>query len=180
MNATKQSFAWKDKGSDDNVKRRDVIAVCKDILNSAKNCSIHWCKPEAGIFYGTFLDGSFNISVVDTGDKSLADAVAGEVTWKNTKEMLKSEKVAGALDLGSWGCSIQHQYLSNSNAIDCSGKRELVVHFALSAATESAVIIDQVSKKGEVNSFVQRAGCSGTINAVGAMEEGTIFNRDNN
>lgn len=157
-NSTKQFYAWQDGARDNSVKRRDVIAVYKDIPDNAKDCTLHWYKPMTGIFYGTYGDGSFNISLIDTGDKSLEGAVGGKVNWKNTKKFFEKEKRTGALDLGNWGWSIGDMSLSNGGKIDCSGKKELVVHFALSAGGEGAVILDQVSKKGEVNGFVQRAG----------------------
>ncbi|KAK7190474.1 hypothetical protein DPSP01_005297 [Paraphaeosphaeria sporulosa] len=157
-NSSSQFYAWQDGAIDNSVKRRDVIAVYKDIPDSVKNCSIHWYKPMTGIFYGTYGDGSFNISLIDTGDKGLEEAVGGKINWKNTEKFFEKQTRTGALDLGNWGWSIGDTSLSNSAKLDCSGKKELVVHFALSAGAEGAVIVDQISEKGKVNGFVQRAG----------------------
>ncbi|KAF2439737.1 hypothetical protein P171DRAFT_435602 [Karstenula rhodostoma CBS 690.94] len=157
-NSTSQFYTWQEGAIDNSVNRRDVIAVYKDIPDNAKNCSVHWYKPMTGIFYGTYGDGSFNISLIDTGDKDLEEAVGGKINWKNTEKFIEKQERKGALDLGNWGWSIGHMALTNNGKIDCSGKKEIAVHFAMSAGTEGAVIIDQVSEKGKVNSFVQRAG----------------------
>jgi hypothetical protein len=154
-NSTKQFYTWQDGGLDNSVNRRDIIAVWKDIPDTTKNCSVHWYKPMTGIFYGTYGDGSFNMSIIDTGDKGLEEAVGGDITWKNTEKFFEKQDRTGGLDLGNWGWTIGHASLTNGAKIDCSGKKELVVHFAMSAGYEGAVIVDQVA---EAKGFVQRAG----------------------
>ncbi len=100
-----------------------------------------------------------NISTLDLGGKTFEDAVGGEVSYQNTKELIAGESSHGVLDLGNWGRFIGSQKLDNSHeAFDCPGS-ELVVHFAMSSAFEGSVTVDQVSKRGATtNDFVQRAG----------------------
>lgn len=157
-NSTSQLFAWKDADTSSTKYRRDAIGVFADIPAGVKNCSLSWYKPEKGIFYGTSVDGTFNLSIIDTGGKKFADAVGGAVNWKNTKKFFGEEEEGRQLDLGNWGWTVEPTYLNSAKPIDCQGKSEVVVHFELAAEFEGAVIVDQVSELGSVNGFVQRAG----------------------
>ncbi|KAF1968928.1 hypothetical protein BU23DRAFT_601924 [Bimuria novae-zelandiae CBS 107.79] len=157
-NSTSQLFVWKERDDANTNYRRDAIAVFSDIPDGVKNCSLSWYKPDKGIFYGTYSDGSFNLSIIDTGDKKFEDAVDGKINWKNTKKFFGDEDEGQQLDLSNWGWTLGATYLNSANPIVCEGKSEIVVHFELSAVYEGGVIIDQVSEVGKVNSFVQRAG----------------------
>jgi hypothetical protein len=112
-----------------------------------------------GIFYGVNVDGAMNISKLDLGGKPFAEAVGSEVNYKNTKDLIENQFSLGGLDLGNWGRTLAGKVLSNRQvAWDCSGG-EVAVHFALtSEMLEASVTVDQVSKVGDVNGFVQRAG----------------------
>ena len=156
-NTTDQLYAWKDKDGPI-AYRRDAIAVFENIPKGVKNCTLSWYKPENGIFYGTAGDGSFNLSIIDTGNKKFEDAVDGSINWKNTKKFFANEDQTRVLDLGNWGWETEAAWLNSASSIACSGKSEIVIHFEMSAVSEGSVIVDQVYKKGQVNSFVQRAG----------------------
>lgn len=157
QNSTKQFYTWKDKDGANGL-RRDAIAVFENIPSGVKNCSISWYKPEKGIFYGTAGDGSLNLSIIDTGNKKFADAVGGAINWKNTKKFFADEDQSRQLDLGNWGWTTEVAWLNSNEPVVCSGKSEVVIHFEMAAIPEGSVIVDQWSKLGGENNFVQRAG----------------------
>ena len=153
-NVTNQFYVQKDVDMD---KRRDVIAVFKDLPADRKKCSIRWYKPGKGIFYGTypFTNGNMNISILDLGDKTLAEAAGGDINYKNVKGLFEKQTSAGGLDLGNWGTNTVGIVLDNGRKFDCPGK-EVAFHFQL-VEGESAVIHDQVDNR-TANNFVRRAG----------------------
>jgi hypothetical protein len=154
-NTTRQFHVQRDAGP--LGARRDVIALFTGIPANVTRCTMAWYKPEKGIFYGTFGDGSINISSLDTGDKSFFEAVGStDVNFGNTKALIAEEINHSILDLGNWGTSIGAARLSNGIVFDCAGP-ELAVHFAMSAPWEGAVVVDQVSELA-MNRYVQRAG----------------------
>ncbi|KAJ4299565.1 hypothetical protein N0V90_004811 [Kalmusia sp. IMI 367209] len=151
-NSTRQFYAFKDEGDD--AARRDVIAVF-EVPESVKKCELRWYNPASGTYYGTFGDGSFNISILDTGDKKLEEAVGGTINYKNVKEILKNGQASGALDLGNWqSSSTPYNGLGNAREIDCS-KSELAIHFAMIAKSGGSHISDQIAKG---DGLVTRAG----------------------
>lgn len=117
----------------------------------------HRYRPSMGIFYGVNVDGALNMTMLDLGGKSFEQTVGTEVTYKKTKGMKVTS--LGGLDLGNWGRTLKGKALSNAqDPFDCSGG-EVAVHFELtSELTEGSVTVDQVSKAGQINEFVQRAG----------------------
>ena len=156
-NMTDTFYVTKEQGFEG--KRRDVIAVFKDIPDTATKCMVSWYKPTKHIFYGTFPNsqGGINISTLDTGDKSFIDAVGDDVVnYGNTKNMISEEEFRGVLDLGNWGFS--DAMMLNGREFDCSGG-ELVLHLALNVEVESSVIVNQVAELGAIQTnFVQKAG----------------------
>jgi hypothetical protein len=110
-----------------------------------------------GIFYGMYNDGAMNIGQLALGNKPFAEVVGKEVNYKNTKALIKNQFSLGGLDVGNWGWTLDGKVLTNQRKFDCSG--EVALHFELTAeTTEASVTFDQVSKVGQVNGFVQRAG----------------------
>jgi hypothetical protein len=111
-----------------------------------------------GIFYGVRGDGGVNMGKLDLGGKPFAEAVGSEVNYKSTKDLIKNKSSLGSLSLGEWARTLNGRVLSTRrDAWDCSGG-EVAVHFAISEVSEDNVNVDQVSKVGDVNGFVQRAG----------------------
>ncbi|KAF2818566.1 hypothetical protein CC86DRAFT_375766 [Ophiobolus disseminans] len=155
-NTTSQFHVANDIGSAG--AHRHSIAVFSDIPSSVTKCSVQWYKPKQGIFYGTWGDGSISISTLDMGGKPFAEAVGSQdISFKNTKSFIDAKTVQGGLDLGNWGRTMAHAFLSDGRTFACKGP-EVVVHFALDSKTsEGSVTVDQVSKAGSTE-FVQRAG----------------------
>jgi hypothetical protein len=170
-NLTNQFYVRKDEGVDGT--RRDSIALFTNIPDSVTRCSIKWYvtrgnisaswltsyryAPGQGIFYGVAGDGSLNISTLDLGDKTFGEAVGSEVSYESAKDLIAEQTTVSGLDLGNWGWTVGHAELDSGNEFDCAGS-ELALHFEMIAQWEGSVIVDQVSKKGQVNQFVQRAG----------------------
>lgn len=159
-NSTSQLYVWKDRDDSTNL-RRDAITVFSDIPDGVENCTLNWYKPATGIFYGTYNDGSFNLSLIDLGKKKLLDTVDGEINWNSAAELIKpkDDEDISMLDLGNWGRSPGSATpLSDGTVFSCKGKRELVFHFALSAVSDGAVIVDQVRKPAQDGAALERAG----------------------
>jgi hypothetical protein len=154
-NQTNQFYVQKDA---DMTKRRDVIAVFKDLPAERKKCTLAWYKPEKGIFYGTYSSGSMNVSTLDLGDKTLEEAAGGEINYKNVKGLFEKQTGTGGIDLANWGSATNSISLSNDRKFDCPGK-EVALHFELIEG-EGSVIHDQASSKfgAGASNFIQRAG----------------------
>ncbi|KAK3215952.1 hypothetical protein GRF29_8g1675465 [Pseudopithomyces chartarum] len=150
-------YVTKEQGS--KGKRRDVIAVYKDLPSTVTKCTVSWYKPTKNMFYGTFpnRDGAIDISTLDTGDKTFMEAVGEDVVnYGNTKDLIAKKEFRGVLDLGNWGFS--DAMMLNGKEFDCSGG-ELVLHLALNVEAEASVVANQVAELGGIsNGFVQRAG----------------------
>ena len=158
-NSSKQLFVWKDNDGSTNL-RRDAIGVFKNIPEGVESFTIAFYKADDGVFYGTFRDGSFNMSLIDTGDKEFLDAVDGEVNWKNTAKLREDENKINStqLDLGNWGWTLGYTSINSGTKFPCKGKKELAILFELIATPDSSVIIDQVNALDEVNNYVTRSG----------------------
>lgn len=154
-NSTVSFFVWNDSENTTEL-RRDAIGVFQNIPDDAKNCSLYFYKPGQGAYYGVHNSGALDMATLDTGDKEFVDAVGGKANWKSTAELLKDGKETGTLDLNNWGWTLGEKSLTNSAKFAC--KKEIAIHFTLSAPEEGSVIFDQVRKLGQVNNFVQRAG----------------------
>jgi hypothetical protein len=113
--------------------------------------------PATGIFYGVAFDGSMNISTLDLGGKSFEEAVGTEINFKSTKDLIAGQTYVSGLDLNNWGWNTDPAQLDSGNSFECAGG-ELALHFEMITSLEQVAIVDQVSKAGQVNSFVQRAG----------------------